>query len=172
MKKLFNTLLASAMLMIFATETSANGWNPLCGGGTIGYWSNKNSLKVLRDQDIYHLNAYQLPDGNGGVIQFTRRDVETAHAELSKWLRKANAKNMEYMLAVQWAAFQLNVTHRKWRWQDEVEGTGFTASELLYYSMMALRDPVPDRAEQEYWKTLLDYANNLATDKQCYCCWQ
>lgn len=80
---------------------------PISGGYTIGFWGNKNgdtAIKACGGSSVYaSLSALNLVDAKGN-------DFNPAnHAELSAWLRNADATNMSYMLSAQMAATWLDV---------------------------------------------------------------
>lgn len=86
---------------------------PLLGGLTLGFWSNKNGQKVLQSTDPAWrtaLNGLNLRDGNGTKVTIPAGLFTTVYGNFRTWLLGGKATNMAYMLSVQLAAAQLNVT--------------------------------------------------------------
>ena len=73
------------------------------GGLTIGFWGNKNGLKLIGSTDLAMLVGLNLRDATGNNF-----DPATANA-FQTWLSKASSTNMAYMLSAQLAAMELNV---------------------------------------------------------------
>ncbi len=79
------------------------------GGLTIGFWSNKNGLKILNASgaaDLTLLDGLNLRNANGSNF-----DPATYKA-FQSWILNANAVNMAYMLSAQLAAMELNVASK------------------------------------------------------------
>jgi len=145
------------------------------GGKTLGFWSNKNGEKVFNGTDkgvssLAMLRALNLRNQVGENFD------PTTYKMFRTWLLDGNATNMSYMLSVQLAAMELNVT------------TGLVNAEALIYvpKLIGIANPlgfasVYDvmaaanvelglhgialsadewRSYQENLKNALDYANN------------
>lgn len=137
------------------------------GGHTLGFWSNKNGEKQMRDNsslepELLLLRNLNLRNANG-----TNFDP-TTYAQFRTWLLAATADNMAYMLSAQLAAMALNVE------------AGFVSASALVWNggafvtinaVMADADASlgahgltpaghPERAYQEALKNTLDNANN------------
>jgi hypothetical protein len=132
------------------------------GGRTLGFWSNKNGQALITPTDIIALNTlnnlYKLSEWT--YPPFTDK------TQIKNYLLSATAKDMRWMLSAQLIATKLNVLH------DFLSGStivyvgsssyvpsGFISiDEIMENANNALAGT--DRAEQEYWKNLLDGLNN------------
>jgi hypothetical protein len=150
---------------VFATYETGISFGNYCtvasDGRSKGFWSNKNGQALITtDGDIGVLSALHLRAENGELFQ------PTSAADLSTWLRDANATNMAYMLSAQLAAMVLNVAH------NFVDGGAFaicfqgTINELIDAAKEQLSNhgntPAGDpwRSYQEGLKNCLDALNN------------
>lgn len=82
-------------------------------GCTIGFWRNKNGLRLITEDDFSDLNRLRLRNANGSDRDF---DLSSYSLDYNKgvfrnWLTYASSVNMAYMLSAQLAAFTLNVGH-------------------------------------------------------------
>ena len=152
-----------------------------CGGGTAGFWSNKNGLSLITIGDYRTLTFLPLVNSAGDDADFVSLDPRAPVDEkavqkaFSTWLRKRNAENMASQLSGQLAAFTLNVNHFKWGRREIVGDSGRTSSQLLLLASQALAveggnftvGPSPLRDYQELLKDVLDWANNEAEFRRC-----
>jgi hypothetical protein len=140
------------------------------GGLTLGFWSNKNGMKLETSADLAFLRSLNLVNANGSPFD------PTTTSALSTWLLAATATNMANMLSAQLAAMELNVIHGFVSGSALVHTggcgtTGFDGSFITINDLMAaansslLAHPVTktagtDRSYQECLKNALDNANN------------
>ncbi|MGC8989080.1 MAG: choice-of-anchor E domain-containing protein [Verrucomicrobiia bacterium] len=92
-------------------------------GCTIGFWRNKNGMRLITEDDFadvhslgllsraYDLNKLSLRNANGSDRDFTSSNLAYNKGVFGNWLTYANSVNMAYMLSAQLAAFTLNVRH-------------------------------------------------------------
>ncbi|NLH74141.1 MAG: choice-of-anchor E domain-containing protein [Verrucomicrobia bacterium] len=93
-------------------------------GCTIGFWRNKNGMRLITEEDFadlntlgllsraYDLNKLHLRNANGTNRDFSSSSLLTYNkGVLGNWFTYANSVNMAYMLSAQLAAFTLNVRH-------------------------------------------------------------
>jgi hypothetical protein len=94
---------------------------------TIGFWSNKNWLKVMQNtsNELGFLVGLNLKNANGSNF-----DPSTLSA-FQTWLLNANATNMAYMLSAQLAGMELNVQH------------GYVSGTVLVYAPCLLNSSFP-----------------------------
>lgn len=135
------------------------------GGRTMGFWTNKNGQRVIGDNwsasagsgvlncpvldDLPNTNATPPYLSNGGAIK--------------TFLRKADAVDMQYMLAAQWLAMELNIICG---YVDPLAmvytGSGFVAIGDVV-ALVCTDGASWDRELQEAYKDILDAANNDET---------
>jgi hypothetical protein len=131
------------------------------GGKTLGFWSNKNGQTLISSSDVTELNALNLyePD-KWAYPPFTDK------TQIKNYLLNATAVNMKWMLSAQLIATKLNVLHGFLSGSTIVYvgpstyvPSGFISiDEIMENANTALLSGT--RAEQEYWKNLLDGLNN------------
>jgi uncharacterized repeat protein (TIGR01451 family) len=139
---------------------------PGTGGKTLGFWSNKNGQALITSDDVTELNALNLYKPDGWTYPKFSTDIATAGTQIKNYLLNATAKDMCWMLSAQLIATKLNVLH------------GFLSGSTIVYvgpstyvpsgfisidKIMEKADTAllsGTRAEQEYWKNLLDGVNN------------
>jgi len=143
----------------------------LPGGGTPGFWSNKNGLALLTDYDFFVLNDLCLVKTDGTDADFGTL-TPMSKKMFSSWIRQRNASNMAFQLSGQLAAFVLNVLHGAYEAGDlipapNLDPSGFVqAADLISMANEALCDDGytpsgdPNRPWQEQLKCALDAANN------------
>lgn len=171
MKKLYTLLLALGLL-VGSANVNASFYYAKCGGGTIGFWGNKHGIELMTYYDLEFLRHLCLYKTDGTPVTFLMgSDWWKSQDKVGKWLRGGHKDKMEYKLSIQLTAFVLNTWHRKWAWGEVVGDSGLTARELIYYSNQALlatdgSDSVKEL--QEYYKNILDWANNVTENKPCY----
>ena len=134
------------------------------GGRTLGFWSNKNGQALIGSGDLTMLRALNLVDKSNSDF-----DPDTS-SQLKTWLLKADATYMGYMLSAQLAATELSVYNGLLNglqsvWVDDGDGIYEPGEALTINSIMAaanllLPGQPSDRADQEYYKNLLDKINN------------
>jgi hypothetical protein len=90
----------SGVLTLSYTDGAITGFV----GGGLGYWSNKNGLKLVSSGDLVALNGLYLANASG-------TDVTVTANTLASYLQGATATNMSYMLAAQMVAAKLDVLH-------------------------------------------------------------
>ncbi len=147
-----------------------------CGGGTRGFWGNRNGLALITDFDLNEIlnNYLNLRDRKGNLVDFASR------REFARWIRRAGAWNMAHQLSAQLAAFTLNVLHQKWGLNEVVPLSeqcfppdGLTAYELILMAneSLAVNGLTPpcsaERDYQECLKNALDAANQMAEERIC-----
>jgi hypothetical protein len=135
-----------------------------CDGHTPGFWSNKNGLKRINDNNIFPtMGALCLVDGSGNLF------IPNNANQWKSWLLGGNAVNMAYMLSVQLAAMWCNVQSGFVSGDCMVDGGSLgniTINSLIAQAVASLcAHPLtlsgsPWRAEQEALKNALDKANN------------
>ncbi len=143
------------------------------GGGTAGFWSNKNGLALLTQADFDYLEFLCLVDGAGKPQDFGALTTDSKKL-FSSWLRARSASNMASQLACQLAAFALNVRHGVYQPTDLIPAPGCSDSGFLEAAwLIALANDAlcadgytpkadPNRGCQEMLKNALDNANNAA----------
>jgi hypothetical protein len=139
------------------------------GGHTLGFWSNKNGLKLVGADDLQMLRDLHLRDALGDDF-----DPMMASA-FRTWLLSGSATNMAYMLSVQLSAMALNVHNGKVDGGAMIYAPGATSANALGFAsvndVMAEADAslATDgytvlsgliRTYQEALKNALDHANN------------
>ncbi|MCL7392233.1 MAG: hypothetical protein LZ162_01145 [Thaumarchaeota archaeon] len=145
-----------------------NNFGNLClepghGGKTLGYWANAGN-KLITADDVSYLNGLNLYKPTGWIYPPFSSDINTARKQINNYLLSANAKNMWWMLSAQLIATILNVRH------GYLDGSTLvcvdpscssfkTVNDIINGAISALGPNTP-RAEQAYWKNLLDNLNN------------
>ncbi len=154
-------------------KSSGNG--SVCGGATIGYWSNKNGANQIVSADLEYLSSFALVPASGAFTGFK------SAADVGAFLRSADAKNMANMLSAQWVAFALNYAHHyfciglpvtfqvKGFW---VAGAGANGTVTYAQLEQAVKDALAPntaitRAQMDLLKSFFDTANNGA--RVCSC---
>jgi len=136
---------------------------PGTGGRTLGFWSNKNGQALINSSDVTALNGLNLykPD-KWAYPPFNTSDISisTARTQIKNYLLSATAVNMSWMLSAQLIATKLNVLHGFLSGSTIVYvNSGFISiDDIMANAYTALQSGT--RAEQEYWKNLLDGLNN------------
>jgi len=133
---------------------------PGCGGLTLGFWSNKNGQALITPGDIAVLKDLNLYNPGWTYPPFT---IKT---QIKTYLLRADAVDMRWMLSAQLIATELDVRHGFLNTSTIVYvgpspyvPSGFISiGEIMGNANTALSGT--DRAEQEYWKNLLDGVNN------------
>jgi len=143
---------------------------PGTGGLTLGFWSNKNGQSLITASDVTALNALNLFTPTGWTYPpFSTIALNTAKTQIKNYLLSATAVDMRWMLSAQLIATKLDVLHGFLTASTMVYVgistyvlTGFISiGEIINNAKAALLKPHPAfRAEQEYWKNLLDGLNN------------
>jgi len=142
---------------------------PGTGGKTLGFWSNKNGQALITSGDVTELNGLNLYKPSGWTYPSFSGDLATAKAQIKNYLLSATAKDMRWMLSAQLIATKLNVLHGfldgstiVYVGSSTYVPSGFISiDEIMANANDALLKSYPDfRAEQEYWKNLLDGLNN------------
>jgi len=132
------------------------------GGKTLGFWSNKNGQALITPEDVEALNALNLYKPNNGWTFPPFRDK----TQIKSYLLSATAVNMSWMLSAQLIATELNVRHGFLSGSTivHVEPSTYVPSGFISIDdIMAKANTAllsGTRAEQEYWKNLLDGLNN------------
>jgi len=142
------------------------------GGKTIGFWSNKNGQKILTDNWSAIQDSDVLSDLILAGLPNTNLTAPylTSPGKVKDFLLKATAVVMRYMLAAQWLGMQFNVL------VGDVDGEslvylGDLNEDGIYdiEEFMSVDDVLDEvssewngwnRTTQEYWKNILDDANN------------
>jgi len=141
---------------------------PGTGGKTLGFWSNKNGQALINSSDVTALNALGLYKPTGWEYPpFDTTYITKARTQIKSYLLSATAVNMSWMLSAQLIATKLNVLHGFLSGSTIVYvgpstyvPSGFISiDEIMENANTALLNGTP-RAEQEYWKNLLDELNN------------
>lgn len=120
-------------------------------GYTMGFWSNKNGLKLL--------NAYADPDG---IIEDIAKYGPMSVAEVQAMANDANAVDMCVMLKTQFVAHWLSVNLKG----ADYSGAGIIVKgELVdydeaYAEFMAFDCGTASRSDAEKWKNFFDGLNN------------
>ncbi len=130
------------------------------GGKTLGFWANKNGQALITPDDVSLLNGLNLYKPTGWTYPPFANT-----AQIGNYLLKVTAKDIRWMLSAQLIATKLNVLHGflsnstiVYVGPSSYVPTGFiTIGEILDNAYNALSGT---RAEQEYWKDLLDGLNN------------
>jgi hypothetical protein len=139
---------------------------PGTGGKTLGFWSNKNGQALITSSDVTELNKLNLYKPTGWAYPPFSSDLTTAGTQIKNYLLNATAEDMSWMLSAQLIATKLNVLHGFLSGSTIVYvgpstyvPSGFISiDEIMANANNALSGT--DRAEQEYWKNLLDGVNN------------
>jgi hypothetical protein len=138
---------------------------PGTGGKTLGFWSNKNGQALISTNDVTELNALNLYPLNG-YPPFSD-DLAKAKTQIKSYLLSATAVNMSWMLSAQLIATKLNVLHGFLNGSTIVYvgpstyvPSGFISIDDIMENANTALQSGTDRAEQEYWKNLLDGLNN------------
>jgi hypothetical protein len=152
---------------------------PGTGGKTLGFWSNKNGQALITSSDVTELNALNLYKPTGWAYPpFSTTDLSKAKTQIKNYLLSATAVDMRWMLSAQLIATKLNVLHGFLSGSTIVYvgpstyvPSGFISiDEIMANANTALAGT--DRAEQEYWKNLLDGLNNnrlpFVCSEPCY----
>jgi hypothetical protein len=138
---------------------------PGTGGKTLGFWSNKNGQALIIDSDVDALNALNLYTPDGWECPPFSGDLAKEKTQIKNYLLSATAVDMRWMLSAQLIATKLNVLH------------GFLSNSTIVYvepstyvssGFISIKEIMENaytalggtRAEQEYWKNLLDGLNN------------
>jgi hypothetical protein len=138
---------------------------PGTGGKTLGFWSNKNGQALINSSDVTELNALNLYKLNG-YPPFDTIDLTKAKTQIKNYLLSATAVNMSWMLSAQLIATKLNVLHGFLNGSTIVYVEPSTYVPSGFISIDKIMENAntalggADRAEQEYWKNLLDGLNN------------
>ena len=147
------------------------------GGKTLGYWANAGN-KLITSEDVAALNALNLYTPSGWSHPLFSSDITKARSQISSYLLSANAKDMCWMLSAQLIATELNVRHGYlsnstivYVGPSTYVPSGFISiKKIMENANSALSGA--DRAEQEYWKNLLDGLNNnklpFVCSEPCY----
>ncbi|MEM3546880.1 MAG: SdrD B-like domain-containing protein [Candidatus Bathyarchaeia archaeon] len=167
-----NTTSAELTVTLESGEVSeGNNFGNVClkpgeGGRTLGFWTNKNGQALITLDDVTALNGLNLYKPSGWTYPPFSGTLETAKTQIRDYLLKANAKDMRWMLSAQLIATKLNVLHGflsnstiVYVGPSSYVPTGFIKiGEILDNANTALSGT--NRAEQAYWKDLLDGLNN------------
>jgi hypothetical protein len=140
------------------------------GGLTLGFWSNRNGQGLITLGDVTALNSLGLFMPIGWMYpDFDTDKLTTAKVQIKSYLLSATAVDMRWMLSAQLIATKLDVRHGSLTGSTLVYvgpsayvPSGFiTIDDIMAGAKSALGKPHPEfRAEQEYWKNLLDDLNN------------
>jgi len=136
------------------------------GGRTLGFWSNKNGQALIIASDVDALNALNLYRPAGWEYPPFSGDLAKEKTQIKNYLLSATAVNMRWMLSAQLIATKLNVLHGFLSGSTMVYvgpstyvPSGFISiDDIMANANTALQSGT--RAEQEYWKNLLDGLNN------------
>jgi len=152
---------------------SGNDFGNVCltpgtGGKTMGFWGSKNGQATITSDDVTALNRLNLYTPNGwNYPKFDTTDLAKAKTQIKNYLRNATAADMCWMLSAQLIATRLNVLHGFLSGSTIVyvgPSTYVTSGFISIDEIMANADaallPGGTRADQEYWKNLLDWVNN------------
>jgi hypothetical protein len=139
---------------------------PGTGGKTLGFWSNKNGQALITSGDLTELNALNLYKPTGWAYPPFSGDLATEKTQIKSYLLSATAVDMRWMLSAQLIATKLNVLHGflsgstiVYVGSSTYVPSGFISiDEIMENANTALLSGT--RAEQEYWKNLLDGLNN------------
>jgi hypothetical protein len=147
------------------TDATVDDFGNVClkpgqGGLTLGYWSNKNGQALITFGDIGVLNGLNLYKPGWAYPPFRTKD------QIRTYLLSANAVDMRWMLSAQLIATELDVGHGfliaftiVYVGPSPYVPSGFISiGDIMGNANTALSGT--DRAEQEYWKNLLDGVNN------------
>jgi hypothetical protein len=137
------------------------------GGKTLGFWSNKNGQTLITPSDVTALNTLNLSRPIGWMYPPFDTSLSTARTQIKNYLLNATAADMRWMLSAQLIATKLNVLHGFLTGSTIVYvgpstyvPSGFISiDKIMENANTALLNGTP-RAEQEYWKNLLDGLNN------------
>ncbi|MEM2368458.1 MAG: SdrD B-like domain-containing protein [Thermoproteota archaeon] len=168
-----NTTSTSITVELKSGEISeGNNFGNVClmpgyGGKTLGYWANAGN-KLITSDDVNYLNDLNLYKPSGWTYPpfATNNGLLTARSQIRNYLLSANARDMRWMLSAQLIATVLNVRHGYLSSSTIVYvgpstyvPSGFiTIEEIISNANTALSNGY--RAEQEYWKNILDWLNN------------
>jgi len=138
------------------------------GGKMLGFWSNKIGQSILTaNWDTVILPSDVLSDP---ILASLPNTPITDASGIKAFLLGATAEDMRYMLAAQWLTMKLNVLlgyvdGDSLVYVGDLNENGIadpeefmTVDEIL--TMVSSDWSSWDRAEQEYWKNVLDWANN------------
>jgi SdrD B-like domain len=135
-----------------------------CDGHTIGFWRNKHGLKLVHHHNLLpELGSLNVVDASGHYF------TTTSHRKYKRWLKKANAVNMAYMLSAQLTAMHFNVSvgfvDGNCLIDDPNLGQVSIGSVINAAIDSLATDPYTpaghaERAYQEQLKNALDHANN------------
>jgi len=137
------------------------------GGKTLGFWSNKNGQSLITSDYVTALNELNLYKPTGWAYPpFSTSSLSTARTQIKNYLLNATGKDMRWMLSAQLIATKLNVLHGflsgstiVYVGSSTYVPSGFISiDEIMAKANSALSGA--GRAEQEYWKNLLDGLNN------------
>jgi hypothetical protein len=135
----------------------------------LSFWAGHGGRELFSDYHmnsrlLWHVHKLDLRTADGSVFR-----PET-YEELSAWLRRANAKNMAYMLSAQAAVTMLNVAAEyiepPWLYVPGIFGPPMTVSALIDHvnTDLAMHPFTPGghprRAFQERRKDLLETVNS------------
>jgi len=132
------------------------------GGRTLGFWSNKNGQALITYDDISALNTLNnlYKPSEWTYPPFTDK------TQIKNYLLNATGKDMRWMLSAQLIATKLNVLHGflsnstiVYVGSSTYVPSGFISIGKIMENANTALDGT-DRAEQEYWKNLLDGLNN------------
>ncbi len=139
---------------------------PGTGGETLGFWSNKNGQALISSSDVTELNSLNLWKPTGWGYPPFSSILSTARTQIRNYLLSATAVDMRWMLSAQLIATKLNTLEGYlsnstivYVGPSSYVPTGFISiGNVMCKANQTLSDT--DRAEQEYWKNLLDGFNN------------
>lgn len=149
------------------------------GGLTIGFWTNKNGQALIGPTDLALLVGLNLRNADGSNFDPGNK------TDLKRWLSKATATNMAYMLSAQLAAMELNVENGKVLGSALVYAPDVTgANDAGFITVNALMAEANTelglhgltlsdsqfRSYQETLKNALDHANNNTSFAQSSPC--
>jgi len=131
------------------------------GGKTLGFWANKNGQRIIHDNwsvisssGILNCPVLQGLPGTNAMAPYL------SEAQIKSFLLSANAVDMRYMLAAQWLAMEFNILIGDVDPDSMVyTGDGFASIGDLVADVCTL-GPGWDRETQEWYKDILDDANN------------
>jgi len=131
-------------------------------GKTLGFWSNKNGQTYVGAEDLLMLRLLNLVDAR--VADFD----PLTYTPFRNWLLRADAVYMGYMLSAQLSATELTVYNglqvgTQQVWLDDGDGIiepgeTPTINDIMNTANSLTKSTV--RAQQEYYKNLLDKFNN------------
>jgi len=140
---------------------------PGTGGKTLGFWSNKNGQALITFDDVNALNDLNLyQPSEWAYPPFDTTDLAKAKTQIKNYLLSATARDMRWMLSAQLIATRLNVLHGFLSGSTIVYVGPSTYVPSGFISINKIMENAKDalfngnKAEQEYWKNLLDGLNN------------